>query len=114
MSPVLFRRGIIHALGLSGLGLATSSRVVRAASMQSSHDSGYNVKDYGVVGDGVTDDTAAIQAVIDGLPLIPGSPTQRGGTIYFPPGTYLTKRPLDISTALPTLQGCGRVSEIRG
>lgn len=38
----------------------------------------YNVKDYGVVGDGVTDDTTAIQTVLD-----------LGGRIYFPAGTYL-------------------------
>jgi len=36
-----------------------------------------SVKDFGAVGDGVTDDTAAIQAAVD-----------TGGTIYFPNGTY--------------------------
>jgi hypothetical protein len=36
-----------------------------------------SVKDFGAVGDGVTDDTAAIQAAAD-----------HGGTIYFPDGTY--------------------------
>ena len=37
-----------------------------------------NVKDFGAVGDGVTNDTAAVQRAIDA-----------GGTVVFPPGTYL-------------------------
>ncbi len=41
-----------------------------------------SVKDFGAVGDGVTNDTAAIQAAVDFL-------TYGGGTVYLPPGTYL-------------------------
>lgn len=41
-----------------------------------------SVKDFGAVGDGVTNDTAAIQAVVDFL-------TPGGGTVYLPTGTYL-------------------------
>lgn len=42
-----------------------------------------NVKtDFGAVGDGVTDDTAAIQAAFNAIKSI------GGGTLYFPPGTY--------------------------
>ena len=38
-----------------------------------------SVKDFGAVGDGVTDDTAAIQAALDAV---------SGGTVFFPFGTY--------------------------
>jgi hypothetical protein len=42
----------------------------------------FNVVDYGATGDGVTDDRAAIQLAIEDAEVI-------GGTVYFPPGTYL-------------------------
>lgn len=41
-----------------------------------------SVKDFGAVGDGVTDDTAAIQAAIDAIE------AAGGGTIFFPYGDY--------------------------
>lgn len=40
-----------------------------------------NVKDFGAVGDGVTDDTNSIKAAIAAVP--------NGGTVLFPAGTYL-------------------------
>jgi hypothetical protein len=43
-----------------------------------------SVKDFGAVGNGTTDDTAAIQAAINTLTV-----GTTGGTIYFPKGTYL-------------------------
>lgn len=42
----------------------------------------YNVKDFGVKGDGVTDDAPAIQAVLDYVM------DHGGGTVYFPNGKY--------------------------
>lgn len=57
----------------------------------------FNVKAYGAVGNGTTDDTAAIQAAID------AANENRGGVIYFPPGTYLIAGTLTIpdQTASP-------------
>ena len=43
-----------------------------------------NVKDFGAVGDGEHDDTQAIKKAIASLP-------QKGGTVLFPPGHYLTE-----------------------
>ena len=44
----------------------------------------YNVKSYGAVGDGTTDDSAAIQIVATKL-------ASTGGSVYFPAGKYLVK-----------------------
>lgn len=58
--------------------------------MQSKIREVVSVKDFGAVGDGVTDDTAAIQAAIDSA-LVPSV----GYTmIWFPTGLYLTTSPL--------------------
>lgn len=57
---------------------------------------GVNVKWFGAVGDGVTDDSNAIQAAIDG----------GYDQIYFPQGTYLVDAPLVIKTRV-MLQGSG-------
>ena len=48
-----------------------------------------NVKDFGAAGDGVTDDTAAIQAALDS-----------GNTVYIPAGTYKITSSLTTTTAL--------------
>ncbi|KAF9038899.1 beta-1,3-glucanase [Hymenopellis radicata] len=56
-----------------------------------------NVKDFGARGDGVTDDTAAINAAISsGRRCGPGCPssTTTPALVYFPAGTYLVSSPL--------------------
>jgi Pectate lyase superfamily protein len=59
----------------------------------------YNVADYRVVGNGVTDDTAALQSTINAAP--------NGGVIYLPEGTYKITTPLTLSSANVMLLGAG-------
>jgi len=47
-----------------------------------------NVKDYGAVGDGVTDDTTAINAASDA--------SSEGDVVYFPQGSYLVSAPIRV------------------
>jgi len=56
-----------------------------------------NVKDFGAVGDGATDDTAAInKAISDGGRCGQGcdSSTTTPALVYFPPGTYVVSKPI--------------------
>jgi hypothetical protein len=48
----------------------------------------FNVIDYGAVGNGVTDDSTAIQTAFD------AASAAGGGTVYLPSGTYLCNTPL--------------------
>jgi len=59
-------------------------------------DSPKTIKYYGAVGDGITDDTMAIQRAID-----------HTGLVYFPPGEYAISRTLVVSNNGVTFQGCG-------
>ncbi|KAL8292389.1 hypothetical protein RQP46_001001 [Phenoliferia psychrophenolica] len=66
-----------------------------------------NVKDYGAAGDGVTDDTSAIQAAIadgDRCGLGCSSSTTTPAVVYFPTGNYLISKPI-LSYYYTTLLG---------
>jgi Pectate lyase superfamily protein len=60
------------------------------------NESVINVKDYGAVGDGVVDDTVAIQSAILG-----------GGQIIFPSGSYLVRSTLQVQSNT-TIKGASR------
>lgn len=69
-----------------------------------------NVKDLGVVGDGKTDDTQAIQDAINYVGEL------GGGMLYFPPGTYVVNPANDRNITLTsnlTLKGAGDSSVIK-
>jgi len=71
-------------------GTGATSRTVTSKLQES-----VSVKDFGAVGDGTTDDTAAIQAAINAV-FAAG-----GGTVYFPIGTYaVTQLSLNWGTSL--------------
>jgi hypothetical protein len=84
---------VVRASDLNGL--------LDACSDIREHTRGYvNVRSYGAKGDGVTDDTAAIQAAIDALPAT-------GGIVVVPAGTYNTSAPLVLPAPSVALIGEG-------
>jgi hypothetical protein len=68
----------------------------------------YNVKHpaYGAVGDGVADDTAAINRAL-AKAKVAGGTHGSGGVLYFPPGVYRITQPLDLTLAQVHLRGAG-------
>lgn len=54
----------------------------------------YSVKDYGAVGNGTNNDTAAIQAAIDAAAAVGNAANATGAIAYFPPGAYSIRNPL--------------------
>jgi hypothetical protein len=55
-----------------------------------------NVKDYGAKGDGVTDDTAAIQAALTAAGAKAGGGVNPGATVAIPAGLYLVSSTLEV------------------
>lgn len=61
----------------------------------------FNVMDYGALGDGLADDTIAIQATFTAIA------DAGGGVAFFPPGTYLTSSQVTISGDSTVMRGSG-------
>lgn len=71
---------VLTARGLPGRVSASRARVV----LDDPYSGRFDVKDFGAIGDGSTDDTAAITAAID------AARAAGGGIVWFPAGTYIT------------------------
>src|SRR5882672_5748115 len=71
-------------LGFTSLGVGAVPRTI-----QSRLGDIISVKDFGALGDGVTDATMAIQAAINMARTL-------GGSVWFPPGTYLISNTLTV------------------
>lgn len=70
---------------MKDLGFSLTIGLVLVAGCLTTGDrSVYDVRDFGAVGDGVTKDTAAIQAAID------AASSAGGGTVELPSGTYVS------------------------
>jgi len=69
--------------GSSTVGFLQSGTGAVARTVQAKERDVVSVKDFGAVGDGVTDDTAPIQAAINAVE------SAGGGTLLFPKGTYI-------------------------
>lgn len=78
--------GASGTTGASGQPGASGVPGASGASGASGSSAGFNVRNYGAVGDGVTDDTAALHAARDAA--------GTGGDVVIPPGTYLVDNPI--------------------
>jgi hypothetical protein len=86
----------LHAVPLQQLNTAVSAPITATGSttprsVQDRAADVANVKDFGAKGDGVTNDTAAIQAALNAVPAA-------GGTVFFPPGTYLVSQSIAVQS----------------
>lgn len=88
-----------NLLMISGCGVIVDSEISSSSVIVDDISLYINVKKYGAIGNGVTDDTLAISNAISAIP-------STGGILFFPAGTYKTSGGFTISN--PTIiEGCG-------
>lgn len=86
---MITRRGLVTA----ALGGAAAGAVVPGTAMAAPTGLGENIRDHGAVGDGITDDTAAIQAA---------AAAAGDGAVIVPPGRYRHTQTITHHTVLGT------------
>ncbi len=98
------RRGFLHGLVAAGIGgmMASQSGIAEAAcSVTLAPLPFLNVKSYGAVGNGTTNDTAAFQCAVD------AAAAAGGGVILVPAGNYLISGTIYVASHGITIQGMG-------
>jgi hypothetical protein len=70
-----------------------------------------DVRAFGAMGDGLADDTRALQAAIDSLATVAAQNEAGGGTVSVPPGTYRLTRTLTLNHGV-TLRGAGHKATV--
>jgi hypothetical protein len=80
--------------GSSLIGFLQAGANAQARTVQSKLRDTVSVKDFGAVGDGIADDTLAIQNAISSL-------VSTGGTIYFPTGRYVITSQINVQSTRP-------------
>lgn len=105
------RRAFLHAAvagGIASTVAASSPGLTRRAQQPPALPSAgilVNVRDHGVRGDGSTDDTAALQELIDSVG--PSEEGVAGARLYFPPGEYVISDTLVFSAWSGIVEGGG-------
>lgn len=90
----LVQGGVTKRATVTQIGTVTATGTTTPRTLPDRFADAVSVKDFGAVGDGVADDTAAFNSAHASLPA-------NGGQIYVPPGTY--KVSTSISFTKPTL-----------
>lgn len=111
MEAVMTADTLAHARSLMGPwgdALVTATGGMTARTLATRMAEVVNVKDYGAAGDGVTDDTAAIQAAINSIPVAREELT----AVRFPRGKYLVTATVSITGRNVVLVGDGHGSSL--
>lgn len=106
LAVVAFFTGTAAALGLGRLSTGSRQRSAlqphfnRSQAVSSTGDAsfpvyGFDARNYGAVGDGKTDNTAALQATVD------AAIAAGGGTIFLATGAYLVQGTVWVNSSLP-------------
>jgi hypothetical protein len=91
------RRALLAAAGIAGTAAVTAAAPAQADTTTADW---FDVKAYGAVGDGSTDDTQFVQDAIN------AAAAAKGGIVFFPPGTYKVYPRMRTTT----LSGAGAVA----